>query len=36
MQSLRTMVTPTHGSAYRADTPAQLRQVLYDAMARRT
>jgi Ca-activated chloride channel family protein len=33
--SLRAMAAPTGGAAYRADTPAQLQRVLYDALARR-
>ena len=34
--SLQTLVAPTRGAAYRADSPAQLQEVLYDALARRT
>jgi Ca-activated chloride channel family protein len=35
LASLRVMAAPTGGAAYRADTPAQLRRVLFDALARR-
>ncbi|MDQ1289667.1 MAG: Ca-activated chloride channel, partial [Actinomycetota bacterium] len=33
--ALRAMVAPTGGKAYRAETPAELRQVLLDVLARR-
>jgi hypothetical protein len=36
LDSLKTMVAPTKGVAYRAETPTQLRDVLYDAIARRS
>lgn len=36
LDSLRTLAAPTGGGAYRADTPAQMQQVLYDVVANRT
>lgn len=36
MASLQAIVAPTKGKAYRADTPAALQQVLYDAVAQRS
>jgi hypothetical protein len=36
LEALRTMVAPTGGAAYRADSPAALQKVLFDALARRT
>ncbi|MEJ2578051.1 MAG: VWA domain-containing protein [Kineosporiaceae bacterium] len=36
VQGLQALVAPTGGKAYRATTPQELRQVLFDSLARRT